>query len=38
MAAMELALASGEDLDGIIEMQQRMAKMRDAVREKLERD
>ncbi len=35
MAAMELALASGEDLDGVIEMQQRMAKMRDAVREKL---
>ena len=35
MAAMELALASGDDLDGVIEMQQRMAKMRDAVREKL---
>ena len=36
MAAVELALASGEDLDGVIEMQQRMAKMRDNVREKLE--
>jgi MarR family transcriptional regulator, organic hydroperoxide resistance regulator len=36
MAAVELALASGEDLDGVIEMQQRMAKMRDSVREKLE--
>ena len=35
MAAVELAMASGEDLDGVIEMQQRMAKMRDAVREKL---
>lgn len=35
MAAVELALASGEDIDGVIEMQQRMAKMRDAVREKL---
>lgn len=36
MAAVELALASGEDLDGVIEMQQRMARMRDSVREKLE--
>lgn len=36
MAAVELALASGEDLDGVIEMQQRMAKMRDSVRAKLE--
>ena len=35
IAAVELAMASGEDLDGVIEMQQRMAKMRDAVREKL---
>ena len=35
LAAVELALASGEDLDGVIEMQQRMAMMRDAVREKL---
>lgn len=34
-AAVELAMASGEGLDGVIEMQQRMAKMRDAVREKL---
>ncbi|MBN9363030.1 MULTISPECIES: MarR family transcriptional regulator [unclassified Devosia] len=36
LAAVELALASGEDLDGVIEMQQRMARMRDSVREKLE--
>lgn len=36
LAAVELALASGEDLDGVVEMQQRMAKMRDSVREKLE--
>ncbi|OEO29109.1 hypothetical protein VW23_027080 [Devosia insulae DS-56] len=36
LAAVDLALASGEDLDGVIEMQQRMAKMRDSVREKLE--
>ncbi len=36
MAAVELALASGEDLDGVVEMQQRMARMRDNVREKLE--
>lgn len=36
MAAVELALASGEDLDGVMEMQQRMARMRDSVREKLE--
>lgn len=36
LAAAELALASGEDLDGVIEMQQRMARMRDSVREKLE--
>ena len=36
MAAVELALASGEDLDGVIDMQQRMAKMRDNVRQKLE--
>ena len=35
MAAVELALASGENLDGVVEMQQRMAKMRDSVREKL---
>lgn len=35
IAAVELAMASGEDLDGVMEMQQRMAKMRDAVREKL---
>ena len=35
IAAVELAMASGEDLDGVIEMQQRMAKMRDAVRERL---
>lgn len=35
LAAVELALASGEDLDGVIEMQQRMARMRDSVREKL---
>jgi DNA-binding MarR family transcriptional regulator len=35
MAAVELAMASGEDLNGVIEMQQRMAKMRDAVRERL---
>jgi DNA-binding MarR family transcriptional regulator len=35
IAAVELAMASGEDLDGVIEMQQRMAKMRDNVREKL---
>jgi DNA-binding MarR family transcriptional regulator len=36
MAAVELALASGETLDGVIEMQHRMAKMRDSVREKME--
>lgn len=36
LAAVELALASGEDLDGVVEMQQRMARMRDSVREKLE--
>lgn len=36
MAAVELAMASGEDLDGVIEMQQRMARMRDSVRDKLE--
>ena len=36
MAAVELSLASGESLDGVIEMQQRMAKMRDSVRDKLE--
>ena len=36
MAAVELSLASGETLDGVIEMQQRMAKMRDSVRDKLE--
>lgn len=36
LAAVELALASGEDLDGVIEMQQRMARMRDNVRAKLE--
>ena len=36
LAAVELALASGEDLDGVIEMQQRMARMRDSVRAKLE--
>ncbi|MDF2981563.1 MAG: transcriptional regulator, MarR family [Devosia sp.] len=36
LAAVELALASGEDLDGVIEMQRRMAKMRDSVRAKLE--
>jgi DNA-binding MarR family transcriptional regulator len=36
MAAVELSMASGEDLDGVIQMQQRMAKMRDAVREKIE--
>ena len=36
MAAVELALASGEDIDGVMEMQQRMAKMRDSVRAKLE--
>lgn len=36
MAAVELSLASGENLDGVIEMQQRMAKMRDSVRDKLE--
>lgn len=36
LAAVELALASGEDLDGVIEMQQRMARMRDSVRKKLE--
>ncbi len=35
MAAVERALASGEDLDGVIEMQQRMAKMRDNVRDRL---
>ena len=28
-------VASGEDLDGVVEMQQRMARMRDSVREKL---
>ena len=36
LAAVELALASGEDLDGVIEMQQRMARMRGNVRAKLE--
>lgn len=36
LAAVELALASGQDLDGVVEMQQRMARMRDSVREKLE--
>ncbi|KQV00943.1 MarR family transcriptional regulator [Devosia sp. Root105] len=36
MAAVELALASGEDIDGVMEMQQRMARMRDSVRAKLE--
>ncbi|MDC9823158.1 MarR family transcriptional regulator [Devosia sp. ZB163] len=36
LAAVELALASGEDLDGVIEMQQRMSRMRDSVRAKLE--
>ena len=36
LAAVELALASGADQDGVIEMQQRMARMRDSVREKLE--
>ncbi|HEV2518536.1 MAG TPA: MarR family transcriptional regulator [Devosia sp.] len=36
LAAVDLALASGEDLGGVIEMQQRMAKMRDNVRAKLE--
>jgi DNA-binding MarR family transcriptional regulator len=36
MAAVELALASGEELGGVVEMQQRMARMRDAVREKME--
>ena len=36
LAAVELALASGEDLDGVIEMQQRMSMMRDSVRAKLE--
>lgn len=36
LAAVELSMASGEDLDGVIEMQQRMAKMRDSVREKME--
>ncbi|MEQ1768456.1 MAG: MarR family transcriptional regulator [Devosia sp.] len=36
MAAVELAMASGETLDGVIEMQQRMAAMRESVREKLE--
>lgn len=35
MAAVDLALASGETLDGVVEMQQRMAKMRDNVRGKL---
>ena len=35
LAAVDLALASGEDLDGVVEMQQRMAKMRDNVRAKL---
>ena len=35
MAAVDLALASGESLDGVVEMQQRMAKMRDNVRGKL---
>jgi len=35
LAALELALASGEELDGVIEMQQRMAKMRDSVRGRL---
>ena len=36
MAAVELALASGEDLEGVIEMQQRMARMRDSVAGKLQ--
>ena len=36
LAAVELALASGENLDGVIEMQQRMSRMRDSVRAKLE--
>lgn len=35
LAAVDLAFASGEDLAGVIEMQQRMAKMRDSVRGKL---
>jgi DNA-binding MarR family transcriptional regulator len=35
MAAVELAFASGEDLEGVVEMQQRMAKMRDNVRGRL---
>jgi len=35
LAAVELALASGEDLGGVIEMQQRMSRMRDSVRSKL---
>jgi len=35
LAAVDLALASGEDLDGVVEVQQRMAKMRDNVRAKL---
>jgi DNA-binding MarR family transcriptional regulator len=38
MAAVELAFASGESLEGVIDMQQRMAKMRDNVREKLATD
>lgn len=36
MAAVELAMASGESLEGVIEMQQRMTKMRDSVRVKSE--
>jgi MarR family transcriptional regulator, organic hydroperoxide resistance regulator len=35
LAAVDLALASGESLDGVIEMQQRMTRMRDNVRGKL---
>ena len=35
MAALDLAMASGESLDGVVEMQQRMARMRDSVRGKL---
>lgn len=35
LAAVDLALASGESLDGVVEMQQRMTRMRDNVRGKL---
>lgn len=35
LAAVDLAMASGESLDGVVEMQQRMARMRDSVRGKL---